>query len=173
MLSDGARGRTVTITVAMQIKQSLNGLLAGCAIVAGWWAYGWQGIVFAISLIVFWMLMQFNRAARAMQKAGLRPVGHIDSVVMLQARLAHGMQLAEVIALAGSLGRKFSDHDEWQWTDAAGHEIVLTFRRGRLIRWAVARNEAPPEIDPDTDAPQPHITAAGDENSHTKLAVVR
>ncbi|MEO8298951.1 MAG: hypothetical protein ABI574_14205 [Burkholderiales bacterium] len=156
----------------MQIKNSLNGLIAGCAIVAGWWAYGWQGIVFSISLIVFWMLVQFNRAARAMQKAGQQPVGYIDSVVMLQARLAHGMQLAEAIALAGSLGRKFSDRDEWQWTDAAGHEIVLTFRRGRLIRWAVARNEAATESPPDADVP-PHAAAEGEQAANNTLAVVR
>jgi hypothetical protein len=125
----------------VHIKQSLNTVLAGGAIAAGWWVYGWQGIVLAVTVIVFWMLLQFNRATRVLQRAGQRPIGEIDSIVMMQAKLAHGQNMQEVIALAGSLGRKFSERDEWQWTDLGGNEIVVTFRRGVVVRWAVARQD--------------------------------
>lgn len=136
--------------MALQWKQSGNGLLAGLAVLVGWWAYGWQGLLFAISVVVFWMLVEFGRANRALQRAAQRPVGHLDSAVMFQARLNHGMTMQEVIALAGSLGRKVGERDEWEWADASGNEVVVTFRRGVVIRWAIARNEV---ADDDTTAP--------------------
>ncbi|MEY2687130.1 MAG: hypothetical protein RL375_1328 [Pseudomonadota bacterium] len=117
-------------------------LLVGAAIVAGWWAYGWQGLVLAITLIVFWMLLQFRRATRALANAAHRPVGLVDSVVMTQARLDTGMQMADVLHITGSLGVQQGNRDEWLWHDEAGNELLVTLRRGIVIRWAVARVDA-------------------------------
>jgi hypothetical protein len=117
----------------------VNGLLAGAAVMIGWWGWGWRGLALAVTVIVFWMLLQFGRAARSLRHAAQRPVGHVDSAVMFQAKLAHGMNMQEVIAITGSLGQKVSDADDWRWADAAGDEVVVYFRRGHVVRWALAR----------------------------------
>jgi hypothetical protein len=136
-----------------------NGLLLGGAIVAGWWMYGWPGLVLAITLIVFWMLLQFGRATRALANAAHRPVGLVDSVVMTQSRLDTGLQMAEVLQITGSLGVQQGRRDEWLWHDEAGNELLVTFRRGIVIRWAVARVEAEAEptepTGPAADGPPP------------------
>jgi hypothetical protein len=116
-----------------------NGLLASAAVIAGWWGWGWPGLGLALSAIVFWLLLQFTRAVRTLRHAAQRPVGHVDSVVMLQSRLHHGMNIQEVIALTGSLGSKVGAADDWQWRDPGGNEVVVHFRRGRVVRWSLAR----------------------------------
>jgi hypothetical protein len=118
-----------------------NAILVGAAVLAGWWTWGRQGLILALTLLVFWMLLQFRRATRALQNAARRPIGRIDSVVMMQARLEPGQQMAEVLQISGSLGIQQGGRDDWLWTDAAGNDIVVSFRRGILIRWAIARAE--------------------------------
>ena len=134
--------------------RSLDLLLVGSAIVAGWWLYGWKGLILALTVIVFWLVLQFNRANRVLRRAGERPVGHLtESVVMLQSQLSTGMTMAEVLALTGSLGKKLGQRDDWQWMDAGGDELVVSLRRGVVVRWAVARadtGEAPAEQTPDS-----------------------
>lgn len=124
--------------VTSRLRPMLPALLAGAALMVGWWNYGWRGLVLALSMVVFWLLLGFSRAARVLRHAGQRPVGQIDSVAMLQARLDHGMQMADVLALTGSLGRKVNDHDDWMWSDSYGNDLVISFRRGVVVRWAVA-----------------------------------
>jgi uncharacterized protein YaiE (UPF0345 family) len=129
-----------------------NGVLASGAVIAGWWAWGWQGLLVAASMIVFWLLLQFSRALRVLQHAGRQPVGHVDSAVMLQSRLTHGMSLQEVITLTGSLGTKRGEQDDWQWTDPGGTTVVVHLRRGKVVRWSLARlqEEFAAEQPPDT-----------------------
>lgn len=122
-----------------RFKTPINGLLVGSAVVVGWWTYGWPGLALALTLIAFWLILQFNRATRVMQNAAQRPVGQIDSVVMTQSRLEPGMTMLEVLPITGSLGIKRNHRDEWQWSDAAGNDLVLIFRRDVLVRWEVAR----------------------------------
>lgn len=121
----------------------MTAITVGSAVIYGWWAHGWQGLLLAIAATGAWAWFQFRRERRLIAQASARPAGQIDSVVMLQAHLAHGMEMAEVVALAGCLGRAYSNRDEWQWSDAVGNEIVVTFRRGVVVRWAVARVEIP------------------------------
>ena len=40
--------------------------LAAIAVAIAWQKYGWQGVAFAVTLIVFWLLLQFSRAMRVM-----------------------------------------------------------------------------------------------------------
>lgn len=127
----------------------VNGLLAGAAVMVGWWGWGWRGLVLAVTVIAFWMLLQFGRAMRSLRNAAQRPVGRIDSAVMFQARLAHGMNLQEVIAVSGSLGQKVGTSDDWRWVDDAGHEVVVYFRRGHVVRWAFARAQEESPAAPD------------------------
>lgn len=49
--------------------------LALLGLVAGWSAYGWPGVVLAISVTAFWLLLQFSRVMRLLRKAGGAPIG--------------------------------------------------------------------------------------------------
>jgi hypothetical protein len=92
--------------------------LAAAALVVGCLAYGWRGLVLAISMIAFWLLLQFSRTLRALRQASLAPVGHVESAVMLHARLHDGVKLVDIVKLAGSLGRKVRDDPETlAWRD--------------------------------------------------------
>jgi len=118
--------------------------LAAVGVALGWVQYGWRGVLLAVSVIVFWLLLQFSRALRAMRAAGQRPVGSVDSAVMLSARLKRGMPLMKVIPLAGSLGERLGegeDPERWRWTDAGGASVTLELRRGQLEAWRLERSD--------------------------------
>lgn len=107
-------------------------LLAAMAIAVGYAQWGWPGVVLGITVIVFWMLLQFSRVLRVMRQAAGRPVGTVPSAVMLHSRLGHGMKLLQILPLAGSLGRKVADDPEtFEWTDAGGDRVVVELVRGR------------------------------------------
>ena len=118
--------------------------LAAAALAAGWFAYGWPGLVLAVSVIVFWLLLQFSRALRAMRKAGAAPIGRVASAVMLHSRLRQGMTLVQVLALAGSLGERVgpaaADAEEsWCWRDDGDTSVTVNLRRGRIVSWKLTR----------------------------------
>lgn len=114
--------------------------LAAVAVAAGWQGYGWPGVALAVSVIAFWLLMQFNRSLRVLRNAGSAPVGHIDSAVMLNAKLQADMPMIKVVALTKSLGRRVSEAPEqWAWADPGGSEVVLDFERGLCKRWVLNR----------------------------------
>ncbi len=117
--------------------------LAGAALFAGWLSYGWQGVVLAVTLIVFWLVLQFNRALRVMKNAASAPVGHVNSAVTLHSKLQAHMTMMQVVALTRSLGRKVSAQPEtWAWGDAGGAAVTLIFAGGKLDRWALSREPA-------------------------------
>lgn len=113
--------------------------LAAAAIAAGWIGWGLPGVVLAITVVTFWLMLQFSRALRVMRMASGRPVGLVDSAVMLNARLASGMTMMQVIPLTRSLGDRVGDDDTWRWADAGGDRVTLHFARGRLARWVLDR----------------------------------
>jgi hypothetical protein len=122
----------------------LGWALAGAALFAGWRGYGWPGVAFAFSVIVFWLLLQFNRSVRAMRGASESPVGHVDSAVMLNAKLRERVPMLEIVKLTKSLGQRVSDEPEvWRWADDGGSSVEVTFVDGRCSRWALQR---PPEV---------------------------
>ena len=115
-------------------------LLAAIVLFVGWQRYGAQGLVLGVTLIVFWLVLQFNRSIRVMRRAGASPIGRIDSAVMLNAKLRNGMQMLQVLTLTRSLGRRpAANADVYAWTDAGGSEVVVTFRNGRCAGWALHR----------------------------------
>jgi hypothetical protein len=128
----------------------LGWALAVAAVALGYVQYGWKGVLLALSAVVFWLLMQFTRALRAMRTAGGAPVGHVASAVMLQARLKKGMRLMDVILLTRSLGQKLADEapgqpESFRWTDEAGAAVTVMLQRGRVTDWQFSRPaEAPP-----------------------------
>ena len=117
--------------------------LALVALVAGWVNYGWQGVVFVATAIVFWLLLQFSRALRVMKNAAGSPKGHVASAVMLNAKLRHGMTLMQVIALTRSLGEQVSETPEtWAWHDEGASRVTLVFDGGKLQHWQLVRPPA-------------------------------
>ncbi|MCU0968786.1 MAG: hypothetical protein MUF03_08160 [Rubrivivax sp.] len=120
--------------------------LALAAVVAGWVGWGWRGVALALTVVVFWLLLQFSRALRVMRIAAQRPVGDVASAVMLASRLHRGMRLAQVILLTHSLGRALSPppDERFEWRDAAGDRVELLLRDGRLVEWQLERAPAAP-----------------------------
>lgn len=116
--------------------------LAVVAVAVGYVGYGWRGVVLAITLIVFWLLLQLSRALRVMRLAAEAPVGQVPSAVMLHAKLHVGMPLMDVIKLSRSLGRKVRDEPETlAWRDASGAEVEVEFDHGRCRAWRLIRTE--------------------------------
>ena len=122
---------------------SFGWALAALAIGTGYWAYGWPGVALAVSVVAFWLMLQFSRALRVMRLAARAPVGTVPSAVMLRARLHQGMPLTAVIKLTRSLGRKLRDEPEtFAWRDESGAEVELEFVGGRCRAWRLTRPDA-------------------------------
>ena len=120
--------------------------LAVTALVAGYVGYGWPGVLLALTVIVFWLLMQFSRALRTMRRAAGRPLGTVDSAVMLHARLQPGLRLPQILVLTGSLGRTVesppgADAECYAWIDAGGDEVMVDLRGGVLAAWRLQRRD--------------------------------
>lgn len=118
----------------------LGWALAVVAVALGYWQWGWPGVALSLTLIVFWMLLQFSRTLRIMGKAGEAPMGSTRNAVMLQSRLRAGLVLLEVLPLTGSLGVKTNDEPEtYCWTDAGGDSVTVVFVRGKVESWQLVR----------------------------------
>ncbi len=143
------------------MNSKLGWFLAATAFAAGGWYYGWQGLVMAFTVTVFWLLLQFGRALRVMKNATETPVGHVPSAVMFQTKLLRQMTMLQVVGLTKSLGQKVCDskpshhtsngngntgNDLWRWADEAGDSVALTFTKGKLTMWELHR--APSEEAP-------------------------
>ena len=121
----------------------LGWAMALIALAAGWRGYGWPGIALAFSVIVFWLLMQFNRSLKVMRNAASAPVGRIDSAVMLNSKLSAGLPMFRVVTLTRSLGRRVTEEPEtWAWADASGSDVTIVFDKGRCQRWTLNRPAA-------------------------------
>lgn len=124
------------------MSATLGWLLAIACIALATVQYGLQGFAAAMTLVVFWLLLQFNRALRVMRRAGAQPIGWVPSTVMLHAALKVGMPMLEVVAKAKSLGVKVGASDDvWRWHDEGGSTLTLHFDKGRLQRWTLERPE--------------------------------
>lgn len=118
--------------------------LVAAALIAGWLGYGWRGIVLALTVIVFWLLLQFSRTLRVMRKAAGAPVGHVESAVMLHSKLRQGMTLAQILALTGSLGERIASpgdvaEEQWRWRDEGGAAVTVRMHDGGLLSWTLDR----------------------------------
>src|SRR6516225_7031986 len=112
-------------------------ILALLALAVGWWQYGARGLVLAFTVIVFWLMLQFNRSMRVLRRAAESPLGSIPSAVMFNAKLRPRMQMLEVLNMTRSLGRRVDpDNDEiLAWRDEGGSEVVVSFKDGRIAQW--------------------------------------
>jgi hypothetical protein len=103
-------------------------------------------------VIVFWLLLQFSRSVRVMSQAAQSPVGHVDSAVMLHAKLKTGMRLLDILPLTRSLGEKvdegMGDPETFIWRDTSGASVRVELRGGRCTRWELQRETADPSDPP-------------------------
>jgi hypothetical protein len=123
----------------------IGGLLAALVVTIGYAQYGWQGLLFGLTVVVFWLLLQFSRTLRILQKAGRAPKGRIDSAVRLHAKLKPGMRLLDILPVAGSLGERVGGEgaeEQWAWIDEGDARVVVRLQRGRVVDWQLQR---PPE----------------------------
>ncbi len=124
----------------MALSAALGWLLALAAVAAGWIAYGWRGVLLALTVTVFWLLLQFTRSVRVLRDAAARPVGQVPNAVMFNAGLARGMRLQQILKVTRSLGLKVADDPEtFVWTDAAGDSVRVELRDGAVSAWALQR----------------------------------
>lgn len=110
--------------------------------------FGWQGVAMAVGGIVMWMLLHFTRMMTVMQRAANRPIGYVDSAVMLNARLRPGVNLLHVVALTRSLGElvspKETQPERYRWTDGSQSHVTCDFVDGKLVKWELLRPQTPP-----------------------------
>ena len=123
-------------------------LLGLAAAVAGYASWGWPGVALAMTVVVFWLLLQFNRALRVMRQASSRPKGQVDSAVMLHAKLQLGMRLAQVMQLSRSFGEaqaapsadSTGAEESYLWTDNGGARVTVQLRNGKVSAWTLQRD---------------------------------
>ncbi|WP_213954485.1 MULTISPECIES: glycerate kinase [unclassified Variovorax] len=115
-------------------------------LVFAWNQYGWQGVAVVSGAIVMFLLLHFNRTMAVLRRAANRPIGYVDSAVMLNAKLKPGVTLMHVMALTRSLGELRSPKDEqperYRWTDGGGSWVDLEFMDGKLRQWSLTRPDA-------------------------------
>ena len=126
--------------------------LAGIAIVVlAYRAYGWAGVAAVATGLVMWVLLHFTRMMQVLKRAANRPIGYVDSAVMLNAKLKPGMTLMHVVAMTRALGERLSAKDEqpeiFRWADAGESKVTCTFVGGKLAHHELfrpAQDAAPP-----------------------------
>ncbi len=128
--------------------------IAGVVLVAAAWrAYGWAGVAVVTGGVVMWVLLHVTRLMHVLKQAADRPVGHVGSAVMLNAKLQAGMPLLKVLALTRALGELQSAPDAqpevFRWGDTSGSHVTCEFVNGRLTTWQMVRPD--PETPPATD----------------------
>jgi len=115
--------------------------LALVALIGGGLLLGWQGAIFATTGIVFWLLLQISRLMRVMKTAGAAPLGSVANAVMLNSKLHAGMQLVDLIKVAGSLGVKQAP-ETFVWRDAGGDAVEVVLKKGKLAEWRLIRADS-------------------------------
>ena len=130
----------------LPLRRLLLPLGAMVLVVVAFRSAGWPGVAAAGGALVMWLLLHFTRLMAVMRKAADRPVGYVDSAVMLNAKLRSSVALLHVLALTRALGEALTPPDaqpeRFRWTDASGSHVTCEFRNGRLVEWWLVR---PPE----------------------------
>ena len=106
-------------------------------------SYGWPGIAVVVTFLVFGILLHFTRLMTILKRAANRPIGHVDSAVMLNAKLKPGATLMHVVAMTRSLGLLKSAKDVqpevFEWKDVGESVVTCTFLGGKLSHHVLVR----------------------------------
>ena len=118
--------------------------IAGVAIVTlAYRMYGWAGVAAALTGLVMWLLLHLTRMMQVLKRAANRPIGYVDSAVMLNAKLQPGVTLLHVVAMTRALGELQSEKDQqpelFRWTDGTHSHVTAEFLGGKLVKWELVR----------------------------------
>ena len=109
-------------------------------------SYGWQGVAGAISIVVFWVLLNFSRTMAVLKRTTHRPIGYVDSAVMLNAKLKPNATLLHVVAMTRALGLlksvKGEQPEVFEWKDGTESTVTCTFVAGKLAHHVLLRPQA-------------------------------
>ncbi|MDP2369749.1 glycerate kinase [Rhodoferax sp.] len=138
----------------MQFQKILIPVGSVVLVVAAYRGYGWAGVAVAGGALVMWLLLHFTRMMQVLKRASNRPIGFVDSAVMLNAKLRSGVTLLHVVAMTRSLGELTSSKDSqpecYRWTDGSQSWVDCEFHAGKLRKWAMVR---PAATTADAEAP--------------------
>ena len=127
----------------MQFQRVLVPVGGVALVAAAYYGYGWPGVAMAASGGIMWMILHFTRLTQVMVRAGKRPIGYVDSAVMLNAKLKPASSLLHVIAQTQALGELLSPKDQqpeiFRWTDGGESHVTCQFNNGKLASWALVR----------------------------------
>jgi hypothetical protein len=105
--------------------------------------YKWPGVAVVATGLVTWALLHFSRLMQVLKRAANRPIGYVDSSVMLNAKLRQGFTLMHVIAMTKALGELLSvkevQPEVFRWTDGTQSHVTCTFLNGKLQSWVLFR----------------------------------
>ena len=128
---------------SMNLRRILVPLGLVVLVVGAYRSAGWPGVAAAGGVVLMWLLLHFTRLMAVMRKTADRPVGYVDSAVMLNVKLRSGVPLLHVLALTRALGEALTPADtqpeRFRWTDASGSHVTCEFRNGRLVEWQLVR----------------------------------
>jgi hypothetical protein len=137
----------------MQFQKILWPLGSVVLAVAGYRAYGWPGLALVVGGLVMWQLLHFTRMLQILKRAANRPIGHVDSAVMLHSRLQAGLPLLQVVGMTRALGLLESPKDaqpeRFRWTDTSQASVLCVFLGGKLQSWDLQR----PAVEPEAESP--------------------
>ncbi|MES2842257.1 MAG: glycerate kinase [Pseudomonadota bacterium] len=144
----------------MQLKKFLVPLGCAALLVVAHRASGWPGVAAVGGGLLMWLLLHVTRLMTVLKRAAHRPIGHVDSAVMLNAKLKPGVTLLHVIAMTRALGERLSaegvEPEVYRWTDAGLSTVQAEFNNGKLVRWQLTRPDpeaSPPAPEPTSPAP--------------------
>ena len=106
-------------------------------------SYGWAGIAAVVTVLMFGILLHFSRMMQVLKRAANRPIGYVDSAVMLNAKLKPGATLLHVVAMTRALGLLTSVKGEqpeiFAWKDGSQSSVTCTFVGGKLSHHVLYR----------------------------------
>ena len=130
----------------MQFQRIFVPVAAVAGVMAAYSAYGWPGVAIASGLLVMWLLLHFTRLMQVLKRAANRPIGYVESAVMLNAKLRAGVSLLHVVAMTKALGTlesvKDAQPEVFRWTDGTQSHVSCEFHNGKLRKWQLHRPES-------------------------------
>jgi hypothetical protein len=112
----------------------------------------WMGVSMVLTGGVMWLLLYFTRLVQIMKRASNRPIGFVDSAVMLNAKLKAGASLMHVIAMTRALGQPETDKgaqpEVFSWRDGSQSVVRAVFVQGKLQSWTLDRPFQATDVEP-------------------------